>query len=91
MSVTVLLMPQLAHEIVTAIFCWRRVFQPPFIGHFPVIFQLTFGVHVYIVAADAFALSSERHRPVCSLRAHSLHLCDMVRCARIARTCVLSL
>jgi len=29
--------------------CCRRVFQPPFIGHFPVIFQLTFGVHVYIV------------------------------------------
>jgi len=25
-----------------------------------VIFQLTFGVYVYIVAADAFALSSER-------------------------------
>ena len=54
----------------------------PFHWAFPSYFSVNLlGVHVYIVAADAFALSLERHSPAS----------DVVRCTRIARTCVLNL
>jgi len=61
--------------------CCRRVFQPPFIGHFPVIFQFTFGVHVYIVRG-------------CRLRAKligaALRPATRLAGRRVGRTCVLS-
>jgi len=52
-------------------------------GIFPVIFQLTFGVHVYIVAADAYAPSLEQHRPATRLGDVALRTC-------VSFTCVLS-
>jgi len=59
----------------------------PFHRAFPRYFQLTFGVHVYIVAAGAFALSSERHRPATRLGDVAVRTCVSALTSRVHLYC----